>query len=62
MSVILHGVDMPKTCQECKFYEWCSYKPMYYLRRFCLAADRKMEDGVKGRPNWCPLEEIHEES
>lgn len=45
MSVLMHGVDMPKNCEECNFKGEC----------------RNYWDKIREaytRPSWCPLEEI----
>lgn len=44
MAVIVYGMDMPETCDECRFY----------YETFCHAEDRLAGPGFT-RPEWCPL-------
>ena len=54
MSVLIKGVEMPKTCHDCRLYEADIY--------FCEAADRDvvMDDAYadNGRCSFCPLVEV----
>ena len=48
MSILIKGMDMPKTCCDCNFNiaGWCTAD---------LASER-IE--FPGRPDWCPLVEV----
>lgn len=54
MSVIIKGMEMPKSCEDCGFYGiecegGCALTKYYVLRK-------KDED----RPKWCPLVDLPE--
>jgi hypothetical protein len=56
MSVIVKGMEMPNTCEECQ--ESCEIGS----NLFCLVVNdgnkfgwKKSENGFESRPNWCPL-------
>ena len=55
MSVIVRGMEMPESCEECRMLTdagFCSAKP----KDFCGYAS----DFFLIRPDWCPLVEIPE--
>lgn len=56
MSVIVKGMDMPKTCNGC----W-SFDPESETHGACMAALQIAHDTDKGKPDWCPLEEVDDE-
>lgn len=56
MSVIVKGMEMPNTCEECQ--ESCEIGS----NLFCLVVNdenkwgwKKSENGFESRPVWCPL-------
>ena len=60
MSVLIKGMEMPKTCEACDFCQWsnfhqtavcnrCDYKPV------CMDCGT---DYRRGRASFCPLVEI----
>lgn len=56
MSVIVKGMEMPNTCEECQ--ESCEIGS----NLFCLVVNdenkwgwKKSENGFESRPDWCPL-------
>ena len=58
MSILIKGINFPKSCWDCKFcldYE-------FLLPYVCAAANKEFENGIEeyahSRPNWCPLIEI----
>ena len=52
MSVLVKGMDMPKSCGECFFYNDGGCVVTMYI--VLLKRD---ED----KPKWCPLEEVEDE-
>lgn len=61
MSVIVHGMEMPRSCGECKLvsgyllYEADPHQEPMYGGWYCRATRKKNK--TDGRPTWCPLEE-----
>ena len=49
MSVLVKGMEMPKTCDECPFAEATAE---LYCNSYVLSLGE--------RPEWCPLEEVKE--
>lgn len=56
MSVIVKGMEMPNTCEECQ--ESCEIGS----NLFCLVVNdenkwgwKKSENGFESRPVWCPI-------
>ena len=52
MSILIKGMEMPKDCEECLFYEvdvenGCWLKKYFCVRRYGI-----------DRPSWCPIVEI----
>lgn len=52
MSVLIKGMEMPKSCEECRFDAggYCTAKSINFLD-WCEVNDRP-------RPSWCPLVEV----
>ena len=49
MGVLIRGMEMPKTCHECRLYEGDIY--------YCSAADKEIDisDSSEGKCQFCPL-------
>lgn len=53
MSVIIHGMNMPKNCYDCLF------ERLYYTsvaQNYCMITGKNV--GSCDRPSWCPLVEM----
>lgn len=52
MSIIIHGEDVPKNCNQCKFFVPCLnlWRPIEEVPQTRL-----------NRPEWCPIEEYEED-
>lgn len=48
MSIYIKGMEMPQTCNECRFA----------IDNYCYAVVRYKHLSGGGRANWCPLVEI----
>jgi hypothetical protein len=57
MGVYVRGMVMPSSCWECNFL---SMKAGLYIDYVCECMERSVDNKivVKGRPDWCPLEEV----
>lgn len=54
MSVLVRGMEMPRTCAVC---EWSDYlHPNAYCRREQTTVN--IETAKTSRPEWCPLVEV----
>lgn len=52
MSILIRGIEMPKRCEECRFYgvdcdAGCWLEKQFVIRKFKQA-----------KPDWCPLVEV----
>ena len=57
MSIIIKGLDMPKSCNECLLadrYIDISRQKVYY----CMVSDKECVNGSEKRADSCPLIEI----
>lgn len=55
MSVLIKGMDMPKSCSKCPWWD------VKYGRTICGLWDDTIDIGVDedtSRPKWCPLVEV----
>lgn len=57
MSLIINGMDMPKSCEDCVF---CQVVPNSLDVYFCYADknNRHVRRGYNEKPSFCPLAEI----
>lgn len=56
MSVLIHGMEMPQKCGQCKLFH--AEHPMY-----CTASEGHRTVGAPygiPRPDWCPLVKVKE--
>lgn len=60
MSVLIKGMKMPKTCQECPmmYGGWCFVAPPEIDTRVAPTVDEAIR---QGKPDWCPLHEVKED-
>ena len=56
MSIIIKGMDMPKSCRECPFV-MVSTQWVYPYAITCVASPRREITNTLSRQSWCPLEE-----
>lgn len=57
MSVIVKGMDMPKSCRECPFV-MVSTQWTYPYAITCVASPRREITSTLSRQSWCPLVEL----
>ncbi len=59
MSMLVEGVDPPKSCYDCPFNAG-EYEPAYYEKRYCsLIKGFDMKPSYyKKRPKECPIKEV----
>ena len=58
MSVIVQGMDMPKSCAVCEYGAALTNNDYLCSRLFATGnINRYVNDGLK-RPEWCPLVEL----
>lgn len=59
-KVFIEGMDMPKSCESCRFYDYsnstCIALPIYDLRDFRVGSQRIIND--EEVDSLCPLKEI----
>ena len=62
-AILVRGMDMPKRCFECA----CAYFTEGAYHNYCQAVGYQTdiekygdEYHPKGRPEWCPLAEVHQ--
>ena len=65
MSVVIKGMDIPKSCFDCglmQFDEMCDEYCAYEYCAYVYGKDKHYLDNdvEKNRPEWCPLVELPE--
>ena len=62
MSVLVKGVDMPKSCGECRFLSYPFNVPVCSVTReiFTFPLNRSLRQVLQERKSNCPLEEVSE--
>lgn len=59
MSVLVKGMEMPKSCNHCSFSSWSNlYQTMRCNRCIKLCFKKGSEEYMIKRPEWCPLVEV----
>ena len=58
MDVVVKGMKLPKTCNECKFLCFAEYKAYNQIMPMCLLGEKI--DDTNDKPEWCPLIEVEE--
>ena len=56
MSVIVMGMDVPKSCYSCDLARFLSTKEPY-----CIRTMKVVVGSLGKRPDWCPLQQALEE-
>lgn len=55
MSIIIHGIDMPKNCFFCCFASWTS---ICSKRAVCSIVKKSFDVADNARPDECPILEL----
>ena len=60
MSVLIKGMEMPKSCGECRFLLYRHYMPVCFITREIPSypLSETLEQALSKRMDWCPLEEV----
>ena len=59
MSVLVRGMEMPKSCNYCSFSSWSNlYQTMRCNRCIKLCFKDDSEEYMGKRPDWCPLVDV----
>lgn len=63
MSVLVKGIDMPKSCGECRFLSFPYNVPVCSATReiFTYSLYQNFAQALKKRLDNCPLEEVEDE-
>lgn len=63
MSVLVKGIDMPKSCGECRFLSFPYNVPVCSATReiFTYSLYQQFAQALKKRLDNCPLEEVEDE-
>lgn len=52
MSIIVKGIEMPKSCGDCPFVN--KFDNPYYYTELCSIKKKKIKD-LDSRQDWCPI-------
>lgn len=58
MSVKITGMEMPKSCIECRF-RLATYISFCVAKAFPISFEEERAK-LNNRPSWCPLQEVKE--
>lgn len=58
MTILLKGVDMPRSCDECPCFSISCYEDEIVCNAACKVLDGEGAEG--NRQGWCPLVEVEE--